>query len=137
MNGWAAVLARDYPGGRLQRQETPGPEAGPVHPQIFPLQGETNINFSAFFLISPAPCQIPVRFFLSLVFDSLQELVYLFLFATQSLYSSIPFNSIYSTGVLIYISERNKIDTQSRADTYIRRKRLISKSDYNLKSRCT
>ncbi len=26
------------------------------------------------------------------------------------------------------ISERNKIDTQSRADTYIRRKRLISKS---------
>ncbi len=25
------------------------------------------------------------------------------------------------------ISERNKIDTQSRADTYIRRKRLISK----------
>jgi hypothetical protein len=28
------------------------------------------------------------------------------------------------------ISERNKIDTQSRAD--IRRKRLISKSDYNL-----
>ncbi len=30
------------------------------------------------------------------------------------------------------ISERNKIDTQSRADTYIRRKRLISKSDYNL-----
>ncbi len=24
------------------------------------------------------------------------------------------------------ISERNKIDTQSRADTYIRRKRLIS-----------
>ena len=35
------------------------------------------------------------------------------------------------------ISERNKIDTQSRADTYIRRKRLISKSDYNLKSGCT
>ncbi len=31
------------------------------------------------------------------------------------------------------ISERNKIDTQSRADTYIRRKRLISKSDYNFK----
>jgi hypothetical protein len=30
------------------------------------------------------------------------------------------------------ISERNKIDTQSRADAYIRRKRLISKSDYNL-----
>jgi hypothetical protein len=30
------------------------------------------------------------------------------------------------------ISERNKIDTQSRADTYIRRKRLISKSDYIL-----
>jgi hypothetical protein len=29
------------------------------------------------------------------------------------------------------ISERNKIDTQSRADTYIRRKTLISKSDYN------
>jgi hypothetical protein len=27
------------------------------------------------------------------------------------------------------ISERNKIDTQSRADTYIRRKRLISKSE--------
>ncbi len=26
------------------------------------------------------------------------------------------------------ISERNKIDTQSRADAYIRRKRLISKS---------
>ncbi len=35
------------------------------------------------------------------------------------------------------ISERNKIDTQSRADAYIRRKRLISKSDYNLKSGCT
>ncbi len=32
------------------------------------------------------------------------------------------------------ISERNKIDTQSRADTYIRSKRLIGKSDYNLKS---
>jgi hypothetical protein len=31
------------------------------------------------------------------------------------------------------ISERNKIGTQSRADAYIRRKRLISKSDYNLK----
>jgi hypothetical protein len=29
-------------------------------------------------------------------------------------------------------SERNKIDTQSRADAYIRRKKLISKSDYNL-----
>ncbi len=28
------------------------------------------------------------------------------------------------------ISERNKIDTQSRADVYIRRKRFISKSDY-------
>jgi hypothetical protein len=35
------------------------------------------------------------------------------------------------------ISERNKIDTQSRADASIRRKRLISKSDYNLKSGCT
>ncbi len=35
------------------------------------------------------------------------------------------------------ISERNKIDAQSRTDTYIRRKRLISKSDYNLKSGCT
>ncbi len=35
------------------------------------------------------------------------------------------------------ISERNKTDTQSRAYTYIRRKRLISKSDYNLKSGCT
>ncbi len=35
------------------------------------------------------------------------------------------------------ISERNKIDTQSRADAYIRGKRLISKSDYNLKSGCT
>ncbi len=35
------------------------------------------------------------------------------------------------------ISERNKIDTQSRTDTYIGRKRLISKSDYNLKSGCT
>ncbi len=34
-------------------------------------------------------------------------------------------------------SERNKIYTQSRADTYIRRKRLISKNDYNLKSGCT
>ncbi len=30
------------------------------------------------------------------------------------------------------ILERNKIDTQSRADPYIRRTRLISKSDYNL-----
>ncbi len=36
-----------------------------------------------------------------------------------------------------YNSERNKIDTQSRAKAYIRRKRLISKSDYNLKSGCT
>ncbi len=34
------------------------------------------------------------------------------------------------------ISERNKIDTQSRADAYIKRKRLISMSDYNLKSGC-
>jgi hypothetical protein len=30
------------------------------------------------------------------------------------------------------ILESNKFDTQSRADTYIRRTRLISKSDYNL-----
>jgi hypothetical protein len=35
------------------------------------------------------------------------------------------------------IPERNKFDIQSRADAYIRRKRLISKSDYNLKSGCT
>ncbi len=35
------------------------------------------------------------------------------------------------------ISERNKMDTQSKADAYIGRKRLISKSDYNLKSGCT
>jgi hypothetical protein len=35
------------------------------------------------------------------------------------------------------ISERNKIDTQSRADAYIKRKRLLSMSDYNLKSGCT
>ncbi len=35
------------------------------------------------------------------------------------------------------ISEKSKIDTQSRADSYDRRKRLISKSDYNLKSGCT
>ncbi len=38
------------------------------------------------------------------------------------------------------ISERNKIDTQSRADAYTvqyRRKRLISKSDNNLESGCT
>ncbi len=35
------------------------------------------------------------------------------------------------------ISERNKVNTQSRADAYLRRKRLISKSDYNLKSGCT
>ena len=36
------------------------------------------------------------------------------------------------------ITERYKIDTQSKADAYIRRKkRLISKSDYNLKSGCT
>ncbi len=35
------------------------------------------------------------------------------------------------------ISERNKINTQSRADAYSMKKRLISKSDYNLKSRCT
>jgi hypothetical protein len=32
------------------------------------------------------------------------------------------------------ISERNKIDTQSRTDAYNRRKRLISKSDYNFLS---
>jgi hypothetical protein len=35
------------------------------------------------------------------------------------------------------ISERNKTDIQSGADAYIRRKRLINKSDYNLKSGCT
>ena len=35
------------------------------------------------------------------------------------------------------ISERNKVDTQSRADAYIKRKRLISTSDYNLTSGCT
>ncbi len=35
------------------------------------------------------------------------------------------------------ISERNKMDTQSKADAYIMRKKLISKSDYNLKSGCT
>ena len=35
------------------------------------------------------------------------------------------------------ISERNKVDTQSRADAYIKRKRLISVIDYNLKSGCT
>jgi hypothetical protein len=38
------------------------------------------------------------------------------------------------------ISERKKIDTQSRADAYIRRKRLISKRVIiinNLKSGCT
>ncbi len=35
------------------------------------------------------------------------------------------------------ISERNNIDTQLRADAYMRRKRLISKSDYNLTSGCT
>ncbi len=35
------------------------------------------------------------------------------------------------------ISERNKIVTQSRADEYIRRKRLIGMSDYNLKSEST
>ncbi len=34
------------------------------------------------------------------------------------------------------ILERNKIDTQPRADTYIKGMRLISKSDYNLKSGC-
>ncbi len=43
----------------------------------------------------------------------------------------VPMHSIKN------ISERNKIDTQSRADTFIRRKSLISKSDYNLKSGCT
>jgi hypothetical protein len=32
------------------------------------------------------------------------------------------------------ISEINKIDTQSRSDTYNRRKRLISKSDFNFLS---
>ncbi len=35
------------------------------------------------------------------------------------------------------ISERNKIDPQPRADAFIGRKRLISKSDYNLTSGCT
>ncbi len=35
------------------------------------------------------------------------------------------------------ISERNKINTQSRADAYIRRNRLISNSDNKLKSGCT
>jgi hypothetical protein len=32
------------------------------------------------------------------------------------------------------IKNISEIDTQSRADAYIRRKRLISKSDYNLTS---
>jgi hypothetical protein len=101
MNGWAAVLARDYPGGRLQRQETPGTEAGPFHTQIFPLQGETNINFSAFFLMSPAPCKIPVRLFSLIHWCSTAYRNLFISFATQSLYSSIQFNSIYSTGVFI------------------------------------
>jgi hypothetical protein len=35
------------------------------------------------------------------------------------------------------ISERNKIDTQSKADASIRKKRLLIKGDYNLKSGCT
>jgi hypothetical protein len=35
---------------------------------------------------------------------------------------------------IMNISERNETDTQSRADAYIRRKRLMRKSDYNLKS---
>jgi hypothetical protein len=35
------------------------------------------------------------------------------------------------------ISERNKIETPSGADAYSGRKRLISMSDYNLKSGCT
>ncbi len=32
------------------------------------------------------------------------------------------------------ISERNKIDNQSRSNAYNRRKRLISKNDYNFLS---
>jgi hypothetical protein len=43
----------------------------------------------------------------------------------------------YAHTQLKNILERNKIDTQSRADACIRRKRLISKSDNNLKSGCT
>jgi hypothetical protein len=35
------------------------------------------------------------------------------------------------------ILEKNIIDTQTRADAYIKRKRLIGMSDYNLKSGCT
>jgi hypothetical protein len=35
------------------------------------------------------------------------------------------------------LRKRNKIGTQSRTDAYMRRKRLISKIDYNLKSGCT
>ncbi len=35
------------------------------------------------------------------------------------------------------ISERNEINLQPRADSYNMRKRLISQSDYNLKSGCT
>jgi hypothetical protein len=35
------------------------------------------------------------------------------------------------------ISKRNKIDTQSRADADIKRKRLISMGDYYLRSGCT
>jgi hypothetical protein len=45
-------------------------------------------------------------------------------------------NSKVFTQLRIF-SERNKIDTQSRADAYIMRKRLISMSDYKLKSGCT
>jgi hypothetical protein len=43
----------------------------------------------------------------------------------------------YPMHLIKNISERNKIDTQSKADAYIRKKRLISMSDYNLKSGCT
>ncbi len=45
--------------------------------------------------------------------------------------SMLPMQSIKN------ISVRNKIETQSTANAYIRRKRLICMSDYNLKSGCT
>jgi hypothetical protein len=63
-----------------------------------------------------------------------------FLFLEQNFYEqkrhklSLIYKKMHS---IKNISERNKIDSQSRADAYIRRKRLISMSDYNLNYGCT
>ena len=35
----AVVFTRDHPGGWFQRQEAPQAEAGAIHPEVLPVQG--------------------------------------------------------------------------------------------------